>query len=98
MILASRKPNGKVQYYDANTGMPYTPGRETGRHLGRIPDPVFRFLLPKIPAYSGLGNSKASRPATVTTTDNRKPFDAKKHTLWYRFIMWLKNLFGNGRQ
>lgn len=99
MILASREKNGKVKYFDARTGMQYKPGRENGRHLGRIPDDVMRFLSPKV---TDILNSQINhRDDPKLNLPNPERYDElgfPKRPSWLSmFLSWLKSLI-NGRK
>lgn len=101
MILATRKPDGTVQYFDVKTGMEYKPIRETGKYQRLIPDDVMRFLSPKIESKQGFDKSIPVSPQHVVEKTVRP-----KHVVvcnspnksWFsRILQWLKSLI-DGRK
>jgi hypothetical protein len=94
MILATRQPNGKVKYFDANSGKEYKPGRETGRHEGRIPDEVIGFLSSKIERITGI--TRRPEPATNSDSQFKTPLrivPPEKPSWLSLLIAWIKSLF-----
>lgn len=96
MIVASIKPDGKKVYFDALTGNRYFPARETGRHEGRIPNDVIRFLTPKIESQRSLAVGNPITP-NVKKDSKLRIVPPEKHSWWSRFCNWFKS-FIDGRK
>lgn len=94
MILATRQANGKVNFFDAKTGLPMKKGRKSLIRPGTLPDYALRFLSPAPKTKpTPMGSYNHTAPAPVTNTI----ILGGKKSKWAMFVEWLKSLIHAGK-